>query len=59
MIVVVVIFSAIFVVIMFCIQKVTLLYDRVSDMLQNQQWELEGETVVLGIHESWRPNDRV
>ena len=58
-IVVVVIFSAIFVVIMFCIQKVTLLYDRVSDMLQNQQWELEGETVVLGIHESWRPNDRV
>jgi hypothetical protein len=56
---VIVVLSAVFVVILYCVQKVSLLYDRVSDMLRNQQWELEGETVVLGIHESWRPNDSV
>ena len=56
---VIVVLSAVFVVIIFCVKKISLLYDRVSDMLQTQQSELEGETVVLGIYESWRPNDSV
>ncbi|CUG91470.1 Hypothetical protein, putative [Bodo saltans] len=58
-IVVVVIFSAMVVVALFAIQKCSLLYDRLTAMLASQQSELEGETVVLGIGESWRPNDAV
>ena len=55
-IVVIVIFSALVVVIAFCIQRMSVLYDRLGSMLRHQQYELEGETVVLGMNESWRPN---
>jgi flagellar basal body-associated protein FliL len=58
-IIVVVIFSAIVVAIMFAMQKSSLLYDRLTSMIASQQSELEGETVVLGIGESWRANDAV
>jgi hypothetical protein len=58
-VVVIVIFSAIVVVALFAIQKCSLLYDRLTSMLASQQSELEGETVVLGMGESWRPNNAV
>lgn len=58
-IVVIIIFSAVLVVLLFAIQKCSLLYDRLTAMLLSQQSELEGETVVLGMGESWRPNDAV
>ena len=58
-VIVAVIFSAIVVVICFAVQKYTLLYDRCTDMLLNQAKELEGETQVLGINESWRPSNAV
>lgn len=58
-IVIVVIFSAIFVVILYACQKCALLYDRVTHMLMSQQEELEGETVVLAVNETWRPTTSV
>ncbi|CUG91471.1 Hypothetical protein, putative [Bodo saltans] len=58
-IIVVVIFSAIVVAVMFAMQKSSLLYDRLTAMIASQQSELEGETVVLGIGETWRANDAV
>jgi hypothetical protein len=59
MIVAAIIVSAITVVALAAIQKCSLLYDRLSSMLASQQSELEGETVVLGMGESWRPNNAV
>jgi hypothetical protein len=56
---VIIILSAVFVVILFCVQRCSLLYDRLTDMIRNQQYELEEETVVLGLFESWHPNDAV
>lgn len=58
-VVVIVVVSAVFVVIFFALQRSTLLYDRMTHMLLSQQEELEGETIVLGISETWRPTDAV
>lgn len=57
--IVAIILSALVVAVIFIIQKGSLLYDRMTDMLDHQQSELEGETVVLGINESWRPINEV
>ena len=56
---VVVIISAVFVVIFYAVKKWTLLYDRMTDMLLQQQAELEGDTVVLAMNETWRPMNEV
>mgnify|MGYP001583458980 FL=1 len=58
-VVVVVLVSAIFVVIGYALRKWALFHDRMTDMLLRQQCELEGETVVLGMHESVRPLNEV
>ncbi|CUG91469.1 transmembrane protein, putative [Bodo saltans] len=58
-IVVTIIVSAIVTLALFAMKKCSLLYDRLTAMLASQHSELEGETVVLGIGESWRPNDAV
>ena len=55
----VVIISAVFVVIFYAVKKWTLLYDRMTDMLLQQQAELEGDTVVLAMNETWRPVNAV
>lgn len=54
-IIVIIILSAIVVVILYAIQKGSLLYDRMTHALLSQAQELEGETVVLAVNESWRP----
>jgi hypothetical protein len=54
-----VLLSAIFVVILYACQKWALLYDRFASMLKAQAAELEGETIVLGLNEHWRPVTQV
>lgn len=58
-IVVAVILSALFVVIFYVAQKCALLYDRCTHMLLAQAEELEGDTIVLGLNETWRPLNAV
>ena len=58
-VIVIVLVSAIFVVIGYALRKWALFHDRMTDMLHWQQCELEGETVVLGMHESVRPLNEV
>lgn len=55
-IIAVVIFSAIFVIVIATVQRCSLLYDRMTDMVRHQQLELMETVVVLGMHESWKPN---
>ena len=55
-IVALIIFSAIFVIVIAMVQRCSLLYDRMTDMIRNQQLELVEDVVVLGMYETWRPN---
>jgi hypothetical protein len=58
-VVVIVLISAIFVIIFFAIRRMSLIHDRLTDMLLNQQLELESQTIVLGVGETLRPIDQV
>ena len=58
-VVIAVLLGALFVIILYAAQKWALLYDRFASMIKAQAAELEGETVVLGIYEQWRPMTEV
>lgn len=58
-VVIAVILSAIVIIVLFAIHKWALFYQEVNRMLINQQQEMEGETMVLGVNERWRPSNAV
>lgn len=58
-IIAIVIFSAIVVLILAMIQRCSLLYDRMTDMVRQQELEREHEVIVLGMHETWKPNEAI
>ena len=59
MIVAIILISAIFVLIVYGTKKAADLHRAMAKMIEEQQYELEGQTVVLGMGESLRPIDAV